>query len=268
MKTTADATVTAAPGPRRSLLRVYRLEALYELLKLLRLPAFSVPTLAFPLVFYVMFGLAFGGRAGSFAFSTYLLATYGVFGVVGAALLGIGVGVATERGQGWLLAKRATPMPLGAWFSAKIAAALAMGLLIILGLFALGALFGGVRLPAATWAGLAGVLLAGTLPFCFFGLALGYLCGPSSAPAVANLIHLPLAFLSGLWIPVEMLPPLVKGAARFVPQYYLGQLALGVLGVPTVEPALRCVVALLAATAVAMALAWLAYRRDEGRTYG
>lgn len=258
----------AAARPRRSLLRIYRLESTYELLKLLRLPAFAVPTLAFPWLFYVLFGLAMGGSAGSLPFSSYLLATYGVFGVVGAALLGIGVGVAGERGQGWLLAKRATPMPFSAWLFAKIAAALVMALIVVMGLCALAAIFGGVRLPTAGWLQLTAVLVVGTLPFCAFGLALGYLCGPSAAPAVANLIHLPLAFVSGLWIPVDFLPPVVRGVARFVPQYYLGQLALGAVGGETRETTGRSLVALLVATAIALALAWFAYRRDEGKTYG
>lgn len=42
----------------RSLGRIYALEARYELLKLIRLPAYVVPTLAFPLVFYLLFGVA------------------------------------------------------------------------------------------------------------------------------------------------------------------------------------------------------------------
>ena len=56
--------------------RVYLLETKYELIKLLRLPAFLIPTLGFPLMFYVLFGLLMGGSSGGRA-STYLLATYG-----------------------------------------------------------------------------------------------------------------------------------------------------------------------------------------------
>ena len=45
-----------------------------------------------------------------------------------AALFGFGVGVAVERGQGWLLLKRATPMPPLAYLLAKMATAVAFGL--------------------------------------------------------------------------------------------------------------------------------------------
>jgi hypothetical protein len=39
----------------------YLLEARYELVKLRRLPAFAVPAIAFPVVFYLLFGIAISG---------------------------------------------------------------------------------------------------------------------------------------------------------------------------------------------------------------
>src|ERR1700704_4416856 len=91
-------------------LHVYASEAKYELLKTLRQPAYVIPTLAFPLLFYVMFGIAFGGRQaiGAVNLATYLLASYSTVGVMGASLFGFGAGVAMERGYGWLQVKRAS----------------------------------------------------------------------------------------------------------------------------------------------------------------
>ena len=108
----------AVPTAKRNLWRIYALEARYEFLKQLRLPAYVVPTLAFPLVFYLLFGVALNHGAGV---STYMLATYGAFGVMNTALFAFGVGVAAERGQGWMLFKRATPMPPFAHFAGKLA---------------------------------------------------------------------------------------------------------------------------------------------------
>jgi ABC-2 type transport system permease protein len=261
----------AAPrAPRRSLARIYALEARYESLKLVRLPIFAVPSVAFPWLFYALFGLAFGAGkgAGATTMSTYLLATYGAFGVIGVSLFGFGVGVATERGQGWMLLKRATPMPAGAWLTAKVVMAMAFSAVILLGLFALGGAFGGVALTTGRWLGLAAVLIAGTLPFCALGLALGYLCGPNSAPAVVNVLYLPMAFASGLWIPVQALPGWMQATAPWLPPYHLAQLALGVVGVPPRTPHWISVAALLLTTVLGLVAARLAYRRDAGRTYG
>ena len=92
--------------------RTYVLEARYEFLKLLRMPGFALPSITFPAMFYVLFGVLFGGRSfGGGSMATYLLATYGAFGVIGAALFAFGVAVAVERGQGWMMLKRASPMP-------------------------------------------------------------------------------------------------------------------------------------------------------------
>jgi ABC-2 type transport system permease protein len=261
---------TLTVKPNRNLLRIYALEAKYEFLKQLRLPAYVVPTLAFPLFFYILFGLALnrnsGGMPGGVA--TYLLATYGAFGVVAATLFGFGVGVASERGQGWMSFKRATPMPTLAYFAAKTGMSLLFGLLIVAALFLLGATAGGVRLPLGGWLALGATLIAGALPFCAFGLAIGYFAGPNSAPAVVNLIYLPAAFCSGLWIPLKYLPAWLQSVARFLPTYHYGQLALRTVGAGTGEPVGRSVLVLLVFTVLSLAAARLGFRRDEGRTYG
>lgn len=261
---------TATITEPRSLAHIYALEAKYELLKTLRMPAYAIPTVSFPLLFYVFFGLAFGGgnSAGSVTMATYLLATYGTFGVIGASLFGFGVGVAIERGQGWMLLKRATPMPPMAYFTAKISMALTFSTILVLGLFALGAAFGSVSMPAQTWGSLAAILIAGALPFCAFGLFLGYLCGPNSAPAIVNLLYLPLAFLSGLWIPVQALPGILQKLAPALPPYHLSQLALAQIGANSGPAAWVSILYLVIFTLVSLGLAYLGYRRDEGKTYG
>ena len=266
----ATTTTLTTTAPRRSLARIYALEAKMECLKLLRLPAFAVPSVAFPWVFYCLFGLTFGGAraVGGTTMAAYLLATYGTFGVIGVSLFGFGVGVATERGQGWMLLKRATPMPPGAYFFAKTALAVAFSTVIVCGLFALGGFAGGVAMPTAQWVGLAATLLAGAVPFCALGLALGYVSGPNSAPAIVNLLYLPASFASGLWIPIQALPGWVQAVAPWLPPYHLGQLALAVLGVEPQMALWRHAGALVATTALGIALARFAYVRDRGKTYG
>jgi ABC-2 type transport system permease protein len=253
----------------RRLARIYRLEAASEVLKALRLPAYLVPLLAFPAMFYLLFGVSMHLAAvGGVAMAAYLLATYGAFGVMNAALFGFGVGIAAERGQGWLLLKRATPMPPLALFVGKLATSLLFSAVVVTILFALGIGFGHVRLPAATLAALAAVLVGGALPFAALGLALGYWAGPNSAPVVCNLVSLPVAFASGLWLPYPLLPPLMRQVAHGLPAYHFAQLALGVLGAGNHEPVWWGVLYLAAFTALMLFVARLGYLRDEGRTYG
>ena len=274
--TTTITTRPNAPGaaapPRytpRSLLRVYRTEAWQEFLKLIRLPIFAATTIALPLMFYVIFGITFAGeQARGVGMTTYMLVTYGAFGVIGAALFGFGVSVAVERGQGWMRLKRVAPMPPLAYFVAKVVMSLAVATIIVLAMFTLGALVGGVRLDPQQWVAVGLALVAGALPFSAMGLAFGYLVGPNSAPAVLNLAWLPMAFASGLWIPIAQLPDVVQSVAVALPPYHFVQLALGTIGASEGGSWVVHAAAVLGFTLLFLVVAAWGFRRDEGRTYG
>ena len=100
------------------------------------------------------------------------------------------------------------------------------------------------------------------------GLAFGYLVGPNSGPAVLNLIWLPMAFASGLWIPISQLPQIVQTVAAFLPPYHFAQLALGTIGASEGGSPVIHVAALLGFAAFFLVVAAWGFRRDEGRTYG
>lgn len=261
--------MTTHTAPPRNLARIFWLEAKCEFLKTARIPIFAISIVVFPMMFYVLFGLLLDSEsAGAIRMAQYLLATYGVFGVVGAALFGFGVGVATERGQGWMRLKRASPMPPLAYFTAKTFVAVTFSGMVVLGLFLLGFLLGGVRMPLSTWTTLFLILVTGAFPFAAMGLMFGYLVGPNSAPAILNLVYLPMAFLSGLWIPVEALPRFVQTLAPFLPPYHLAQIALGTFGAGRGAPLVVHVLWLLGYTVLFLTAAAVLFRRDEGKTYG
>jgi ABC-2 type transport system permease protein len=222
-------------------------------------------------MFYVLFGIVLGhnNAAARNDNATYMLATMGCFGVMAVSLFGFGVSLAIERGQGWLQVKRASPMPIAAYFFAKLFAAVVFSTVIMTLLLTVGIAFGGVRLPVATAAKLIGILVAGSIPFGAMGLAIGYFAKPNSAPAVVNLIYLPMSFCSGLWIPLFLLPHGLQNLAKFLPPFHMSQLALGTVGMTT-EPisAWSHVEALIAFTLICLGLAAWGYRKDEGETYG
>jgi ABC-2 type transport system permease protein len=252
-------------------MRVYWMEARNEFLKLLRMKQYSLSTVLFPLMFYAFFGLAMGRHpmgAAAMPMARYLLATYGAFAVMSASLYAFGVGVAVERGLGWLEVKRASPMPPAAYFLAKAAVSLAFGAIAVTLLFTMGAAFGGVRMPWDQWVRLGGVLVAGAVPFCALGLAIGCFAGPSSAPATVNMVYMPLAFLAGLWIPLDFLPAAIQQAAPFLPTYHFAQIALGVLGARTRGATAEHVGALVGFTLIFAGVAWLGNSRESGKMYG
>jgi len=223
-----------AIATRHSPVRSYLLEAKYECLRLLRTPSFAVPSLLFPPLFYLLFGVLLNKSSGDAA--RYLLATYGVFGVMGVGLFAFGVTVALEREQGFLIYKRALPMPPGAYLFAKMTMATLFAMMISLLLAALAATVGGVELRASQWLLLFLVNVIGVLPFAALGLYIGSLIGGQGAPAVVNILYLPMAFLSGLWLPLKLLPTWIAKLAPVWPSYHHAQIALKVIGMDGGKP--------------------------------
>jgi ABC-2 type transport system permease protein len=158
-------------------------------------------------------------------------------------------------------------MPMAAYFVSKLLTTMLFALIVVLLMSALASEFGGVRLAPAQWLALVAALVVGSIPFAALGLAMGFIAGPNSAPAIVNVIYLPLSFLSGLWIPVEALPPVIAHIAPFLPTYHLGQLALGTIGSGH-GSALTHIAILVLWTIAGVAAAAYGMKRDEGRTYG
>jgi ABC-2 type transport system permease protein len=254
----------------RHMATIYLKEAKYEFLKYLRLRVYTASLLSFPTMFYVLFGLVLNANEhiGATGVSTYLLASYGTFGVIGASLFGTAAGLASDRGLGWLQVKRASPMPPFAYFAAKIVTSMIFSTIIVLVLFLLGFFFGGVRMPVAEFALFLGTLIAGSLPFSAMGLALGYFAGPNSAPTMINLIYLPMSACSGLWMPIMFMPKIVQKIALAMPPYHLSQLALGVVGAGTRESNATHWGFLLGFTMICLGVARIGFQRDQEKMYG
>ena len=204
---------------------IYRKEAWYDLLSVWRTPGFVIPSLAFPTVFYLFFGVVFNSGAAS----AYMLVTYGCFGIMGPAMFNFAMNIASDRAHGWLTLKRLSPMPTAAYLVAKFTTALVFSLLIILALFSIAAVFADVHLYSGQWLLLALVLLLGTAPFALIGLILGLTLSDKAAPGVVNLIYLPMALLSGLWLPIHMLPTALQHASWIWPSYHLSQIGLKII---------------------------------------
>ncbi len=244
----------------RASVALYLREAKYEFLRVLRTPAFSIPTLAFSPMFYLLFGVLL--NRGNADAASYLMASYSVFGVIGPGLFGFGVGLAIDRERGLLTLKRVQPVPALAPMLAKVAMAMIFAACIGVLLLVAGITLGGVQMTPSQAALLLCVDVLGVMPFCALGLLIGTLVNGSGAPAVVNLIYMPMALLSGLWLPLRMLPAVVEQIAPLWPAWHLGQLALKLVDQDAGRPAWMHVAVLLGFTAICL---FLAQRRLQRR---
>src|SRR5690242_11693322 len=109
------------------------LEIRYELLSATRTPRYSVSTVLFPAMFYVFFGIVM--KQANPGTPAYVMTAMSTMGVMLASLWGLGAGIATERGFGWLEVKRASPMRPLSYFVAKVVSALSFSALTITVIF-------------------------------------------------------------------------------------------------------------------------------------
>lgn len=213
---------------RVSLPHIHWLEFTNECRRSFRTPSYYLPTLLFPLCFFLMFAVILG--KGSASATAYVLANYGVFGAAMAALFGVGLGIASERESGLMRLRRVMPMPMSALLLAKLGTAMLFALIISLLMLMLTLLLTEATLTLGQSLRLLLVHTLGALPFAVLGAFLGTFAGANGAVAIINLVFLPMAFLSGLWMPLSMLPAWVADAAPLWPLYHLAQLALMALG--------------------------------------
>lgn len=238
----------------RRLLGAYLTEAKYECIRMLRSPAFAGPFLGLPVLLYLLFGVLLFGDAlgkdpkgGLFVFMGFT-----IFGVMGPGMFGFGITVATERERGLFALKRALPMPPAASLLSKLAMSM-LFVAIIMATMVAAMPLGHLKMTAGQLVGLSVVCVLGAAPFGAIGLFIGTWASAKSAPALVNLLYLPMIYLSGFLIPM---PKSMQWIERCSPAFHLHQLALRAIGAPSAGWSPLVHVAVLAAvTAVLTALA-------------
>jgi ABC-2 type transport system permease protein len=232
--------------------RAYLSDAKYESIRLFRTPAFSIPILAMPVLFYSFFGIVLAGKTNIGQLANSLFVGWTVYGVMGPGLFGFGILVAVERNQGLLTFKRALPMPTGSYLASKLMMAYVFAVVVMAMLVTIAVTMGHVTLPAAILIRMAAVMSVGVIPACAVGLFIGAYAPASSAAAFANITYLGMAFLSGLFFPLSGVMQTIR---PLWPTYHLAQLARAAGGMKSEGEPLVHVAILAAVTVVLVALA-------------
>lgn len=238
--------------------KVFGVELTDELRGIVREPAALFFSIVMPVAFFALFVSLFGKfSSGGVSAGTSMVATFGAFGVISVVLMNPGIGVAADRERGWLRAKQVSAVPIGVTLAAKVVAALPYAAGVLIAMTATAAITGSLDASMPVLLRILVVLVLGALPFALLSLAIGFQVGSGAAAAVLNAILIPSAVVSGLWMPLEIMPAFFGDIARFLPTYHLAGLARAQL---TGAPVLTHVLVLLGTTIVTAALAALSYR--------
>jgi ABC-2 type transport system permease protein len=238
--------------------KVFGVELTDELRGIVREPAALFFSIVMPVAFFALFVSLFGKfSSGGVSAGTSMVATFGAFGVISVVLMNPGIGVAADRERGWLRAKQVSAVPIGVTLAAKVVAALPYAAGVLIAMTATAAITGSLDASVPVLLRILVVLVLGALPFALLSLAIGFQVGSGAAAAVLNAILIPSAVVSGMWMPLEIMPAFFGDIARFLPTYHLSELAKAQL---TGAPVLTHVLVLLGTTIVTAALAAVSYR--------
>jgi ABC-2 type transport system permease protein len=195
----------------------------YELLRAFRNRRFFFFSLGFPLILY--FAIAAPNKnVRSFNGSGIPLPLYYMIGLTAfgtmVAMISAGSRIAAERQIGWTRQLRITPLSTRAYFRAKVLTGYTMAGLTIGLLYIAGASLG-VSLTASRWLEMTGLILIALLPFAGLGIFLGHLINVDSlGPVTGGMVSL-LAFLSGVWFPLQH--GFLRDFGQLLPSYWLVQ---------------------------------------------
>jgi ABC-2 type transport system permease protein len=154
-------------------------------------------------------------------------------------------------------------MPAPAYLFAKCASAVAVGLIIVSILTAIAVSFGGVSLTSTELIKMFAMTIVGSISFANMGLLLALLVPANAAPAIVNLIYLPMSFLSGLWMPLRFMPHWLQHTAPALPTYHLSQLMLRIFGYGDSMSLATHWNALLGFTLLMLGISWVVFYRKE-----
>lgn len=173
-----------------------------------------------------------------------------------------GVTVAAERGQGWSRQLRLTPLNPAVYILIKVGTGMVLAAIAVVVTVAAGWVLG-ITAPVGDL--LVGAVLAWltSLSMTSLGLAVGYAFPAQNAMRYMGPLLPVLAFMGGLFLPLQLMPPLLQFAATFTPLWGIANLAQsGVLGIAASGWAW---VNLVAWFVIFTGLAVMFFRRDTRR---
>ena len=196
----------------------------YENRSFWRNPPAAFFTIAFPLFFLFLINTIFGSEkipgpsGGEVDGSTLYIPTIATFSLVTACFTNLATALPFARDYGTLKRIRGTPLPPWIYMLGRVlhVTLLALGLVAIT--VAVGAVVYGVDVPTSKLPAFASSVLIGAASFSSLGLAMAAAVpNADAAPAVVNAVVLPLLFISGIFIPAEMLPDTLALVADVFP---------------------------------------------------
>ena len=210
--------------------RQLRSEVRFNLLGFRRSPAATFFTVMLPIVFLVIFTSIFGNETlGDTEARTATLYVPGILALalVSANFMNAAIVTVIKRETGVLKAMRATPLPSWVYIVGQMASSFVLSVLMTVLLTGIGWVVFGVEVQFAAVPSLCVTLVVSAACLGVLGLAVTSICpSEQAAPAITNMIALPLYFVSDVFIPSASAPGWMRLIGDLFPVKHIAR-ALG-----------------------------------------
>ena len=179
-------------------------------------------SVAFPLMFLVVFNAINGnhdiGKLGGISYATWFVPGILAYGIIMSTFSNLAISTAISRDAGVLKRLRGTPVPSWVYLVGSVGSTLVTSTVLVAVTLALGAGVYGAHIRIETLLGLIATLALGSVCFTTLGLAVtAVIPNADAAPAIVNVIVLPLTFISGIWMVMAGAPAWLVTTAKVFP---------------------------------------------------
>jgi ABC-2 type transport system permease protein len=195
----------------------------YDQKQFWREPASVFFTVVLPLIFFTLFAAIFGSdttmvNGRKIDTATYYVPAIIALSLINATFVNLVVWLTIQRERGQLKRVRATPVPAWVVIAGRTLTAVAIAAIMVVAVLLFGFALYGVDLPGSTLPGVVVSVIVGTLALSALGFAVAALVpSENAAPPIANVIVLPLEFISGIFVPADNIPDWMNTIAGWFP---------------------------------------------------
>jgi ABC-2 type transport system permease protein len=174
-----------------------------------------------PIMLLLLFASLNNGRIeqlGNIKYVVFFLPGIMAYGIIITQFVNMAGGLAIQRDNGLLKRMRGTPLPGWAYVAGRVGSTALSSASMAVVMLVIGRVFYGVHLRAEAIPAIVIAVLLGAATFAALGMAaVSMIPNAEAAPVVANVLILPLSFISGIWYPMTDAPTWLLDVAKVFP---------------------------------------------------
>ncbi|MFD0896265.1 ABC transporter permease [Loigolactobacillus binensis] len=192
----------------------------------LRNLSFLFFSLLMPTGFYILFTriMTMGNPAQMKLFFVTYMGSMIIYSGLISAVFSVAAILKHDRDHEFVDLLKATPHGLNAYYISIGLWSMAMSGLAIIVIGSVATVVNQVSLSGWQWLGMVGIALFGQIPLLMIGAMMASIQHNETLSLVSNIVTFPMAILSGLWWPLNLLPTWLQKIGKLLPTYFTNEL--------------------------------------------